>query len=186
MRMLALVLVLILPLSAQALPWIGTFNGSTAVGNVTGQFVVDLDTVQETNVRNLSGNTAYSVLSWSFQATSPDYAGLPAFQAFSSDLPGDSIEYCVGHCVFSMGDVTNVRVLSATGVALQLTFDHELNSQASYYRVLDGPMAMINTGGMSYSASVPSSSDSVPEASSLLMLLCALPVMALVKKGVGA
>jgi hypothetical protein len=152
---------------AQAIPITYDFAGTTGVGAISGQFTVDTDVVVGTNVRNLVTNTAYQVSSWSFTADS-NVSFLPT-TTFSNNFLGDSFEYCVGKCIFASGSVTTLRMRSHIGTELQLAFTPEFYSNGSHFRVIDGGLAIVQTGLLTGGA--------VPEPNTLSLLFSALALL---------
>ena len=72
------------------------------------------------NVRHLMPNAVFAVSSF-VVTVKPALDGLPAFVTFSSIVPGDTLEFCVGDCVFGGPSDTNL-IFSDGKDQLQLTF----------------------------------------------------------------
>lgn len=78
-----------------------TFNGTFSCGSTaTGTFSYLKDAAfHSSNVRGLSPNFIYPLISWSFTGDSR-CDGLPS-STFTNGEPGQSAEFCVGQCQFS-------------------------------------------------------------------------------------
>jgi hypothetical protein len=103
--------------TAHALPISYSFNGILADGGtITGAFAFDNDAAAiATNVRNLSPNQSWGLLSSSF-TIAPIYKGLPSWQAPVG-------EFCTGQCIFSgPTDVTTLTISNANA-SLRLGWD---------------------------------------------------------------
>ena len=96
----------------------GTFGGG---GTATGSFTYDKSAMSlATDVRGLAPNVTYPLTAWSFTVTGG--AVMPS-GTFMNGVPGHSVEFCVGTCVFSAEPVIALSFLNDAGLLLQLTFD---------------------------------------------------------------
>lgn len=165
---------------ALAVPITYDFTGATAIGTVTGTWTVDEAVVIGTDAHSLIGNTLHPVSGWSFLATS-SYAAIPTT---TFGLPGDTLEYCVGYCVFGLREtVTTVRAFSTTGTMLHVALNGSPPTTmrtSSYYRVVDGTIAFLNSGSVSTSASATITS--VPEPSNFWWIIGTAAALYLLRK----
>ena len=83
----------------------------TSGGVVTGSFTYDTTSSPlALNVRGLSPNATYAMTQWNFSVIS----GIDFVQntTFTNTLPGNSLEFCVGNCVFAGGSRISLTFLN--------------------------------------------------------------------------
>jgi hypothetical protein len=112
---LLLILLLLIPVQAAALPLSYEFSGTLGGGgSIAGSMSYDPSAPSiATDVRGLLGNRVYGPLSWNFTIHST-YLG--------STFTGNSLEFCTGKCIFGTLEATTLRVGTSAGV-LQLAFN---------------------------------------------------------------
>jgi len=119
---LALSVMLNLLTSAHASPvtldFSGTFGGG---GTVSGSFTYDNAAAPlASNVRGLAPNATFPITTWNFTIDGGSF--LPS-TTFVNDVAGNSVEFCLGVCVFSSPEVINLIFSNSNHLLLQLTFD---------------------------------------------------------------
>jgi hypothetical protein len=153
--MYLLLICLLLPVRAFAIPLSYDFSGSLGDGGtVRGSLSYDSDAAPiATNVRGLSGNQVYAPTSWDFTIHSP-YLG----QTFT----GTSLEFCTGRCIFGTPESTTLRVDTSRGV-FQMGFNDlaltSLRLNSSHFRFLNEDsspgLIMLASGQATNVSSVP-------------------------------
>src|SRR6185295_3629261 len=177
-----------------SLEFIGSFGGS---GIASGSFTYDnAEGPTALNVRGLANNAIYGLTAWDFTVTATEFV-LPS-TTFASGLAGNTAEFCLGNCVFSAGDTTNLIFKNDQNLLMQITFQmtdptplvtppadiSEWGTlREAVYRVpcpICVPVTIFTSGALSGSVSQPSAN--VPETSSLALVAVGLGVMIAVRR----
>ena len=90
-------------------------------GSVTGSFTYETTTSPEAlNVRGLSPNATYAMTQWDFSVISG--TDLLPNTIFSSNQAENSLEFCVGNCVFSAGSTISLTFLNPDDLSMRIVF----------------------------------------------------------------
>jgi hypothetical protein len=169
---LLLMVCLLLPVQALAIPLSYNFSGTIGDGGNVSGFLSYESTAAPiaTNVRGLQPNQVYAPTSWGFTIT-PNWDFLP------TTLTGNSIEFCQGKCLFGTLESTTLRIGTSVGV-FQMAFqpgfgDIILNASNLKYTGPSGSMgAMLMTSGQATAGSVPLPSTFFLFAGGFGLILC--------------
>jgi hypothetical protein len=106
---LLLLVCLLLPVQALAVPLSYNFSGTLGDGGSISGFMSYESSAAPiaTDVRGLLGNAVYAPTAWNFTIHSP-YLG--------STFAGNTIEFCTGKCIFGTLEATTIRVGTSGGV----------------------------------------------------------------------
>jgi len=186
MRILIISLMAMFPSLALAVPLTFNFSGTTGVGSVNGSFTYEtVQTPLATNVRGLLDNATYQLSTWQFLAESNMEEFFPA-TTYSSATGGGTAEFCQGKCIFGSGPVWYTTLTFANGTtSLRLAFN--LADPSPLTSAPSGPNEWGSfvtqstfrgtTGGLALFSDGTLSSTSVPEPSSILLSIFAIPFL---------
>lgn len=128
MHILVVLLVLLSPIPASAIPLMYEFAASFASGGtIRGSFTYE--SVQNpfaSNVRNLSPNATYLVSQWNVSVVS-NWDMLPN-TVFTSSIPGNFLEFCLGKCVFGSDQTISLSFTNADNMRMRIFFLSGLNT----------------------------------------------------------
>jgi hypothetical protein len=169
---LLLLVCLLLPVQALAIPLSYEFSGTFGTGGTVSGFLTYDASVAPiaTDVRGLLGNQVYAPTSWGF-TIEPLKSSLPA------TLIGTSLEFCTGKCLFGVLESTTLRVGTSAGI-FQMAFEpgfSQLISGASHLnytneRGIDAFLLL--TSGQATAGSVPLPSTFFLFAAGFGLILC--------------
>jgi hypothetical protein len=167
---LLLLICLLLPVQALAIPLSYNFSGVLGDGgSVSGFLTYDPGAAPiATNVRGLQPNQVYGPTSWGFTIHSP-YLG--------STFTGNSLEFCTGKCIFGTLEATTVRV-GTTGGTFQMAFttigmnEIMLNGSHMRFNETGNPGLIMLASGQATASSVPLPSTFFLFAAGFGLILC--------------